>query len=636
MMKSYEAMAEGFRKYHSRSGNVAAHLLTTPLCLVATLSLLATHCGTDSVWVVSATYCVALFPFLPSKVYLLNTVATICLVLMACTPTIHLAFTTLGWAGVFAVGYVGQDLAHYFADEPTFQSSYISNSGGLYLLMEHTFFLLPLCIDATFYMSEPFTSWFVAHQEVCDTKLTSVEEQRCMATIRDFIRDSKPATSHTTHIWYSALTGNVKDAFDSLAGCKGISDMFENLFNSEWYNVEIITEMNEIYVASTNYKNNSDRVFFMKHVDGPYFVWPFCRVYRCMLALNPNRQITTEFPMARQEFTLSEGDVVGFDFNRELHVIKSQPTKNTDFRMAMKLHYVVYPKSFGWFGRLLGNLTAKYDVRARNLFVYTLVPKSIMQHAASWYVIVCTKLAALTCEFVGFNNAVYLIMLACLSYWLECYLLFLIGTSYMHYCIYIGTFYQRVGVSYGSFQRDVVLYKGLALCQLLYQYVRAFDFQDPDYVSLGLIVAGFTLSTMAASALGWDRTYFGAELGFCAPERINKFPYGPPGKSIPHPMIVGGITWLVGMHKLAAFRTAWPYLVPVHALFYITHCLQEEAGIHSGVHCQPYRGDLMHKNTDASRDVDVTWANKSGDFGAPFSAGLVLLSLLVPWGCLRL
>ena len=58
---------------------------------------------------------------------------------------------------------------------------------------------------------------------------------------------------------------------------------------------------------------------------------------------------------------LSDGDAVGFDYNREIHVISDLPTKNTDRRITLKLHYVVYPKCLWPLGKLLALLTTRYD-----------------------------------------------------------------------------------------------------------------------------------------------------------------------------------------------------------------------------------------------------------------------------------
>jgi hypothetical protein len=86
-----------------------------------------------------------------------------------------------------------------------------------------------------------------------------------------------------------------------------------------------------------------------------------------------------------------------------------------------------------------------------------------------------------------------------------------------------------------------------------------------------MIVVGTGLSAAAAHALGWGRTYFGVELGFDAPARITRFPYG----FVPHPMFVGSAIALVGLELSPALREAWPWLVPAHLGLYALHLAQE-------------------------------------------------------------
>ena len=92
---------------------------------------------------------------------------------------------------------------------------------------------------------------------------------------------------------------------------------------------------------------------------------------------------------------------------------------------------------------------------------------------------------------------------------------------------YISTYYVRKGIDFGSFKRDVLLFKSVALAQLFYSYffptTRAFEL---DCVSLAMIVSGYAVSVMATNAIGIDRTYFAAELGLVKPKWIEQFPYG--------------------------------------------------------------------------------------------------------------
>ena len=143
--------------------------------------------------------------------------------------------------------------------------------------------------------------------------------------------------------------------------------------------------------------------------------------------------------------------------------------------------------------------------------------------------------------------------------------------------MYIATYHQREGVAFGLFKRDALLYKSLALAQAGALYAARVELARPDWASLGVMGAGFALASLATEALGWDRTYFGWELGAIEGEFVTKFPYG----TIPHPMIVGGITGWAGFHMLAAFRADYPWLVPTHVAMYLIHCTQEHLAIYS-------------------------------------------------------
>jgi hypothetical protein len=45
------------------------------------------------------------------------------------------------------------------------------------LLLEHTYYLLPLCFDALFTLMESFATWIVAHDYVVRCKLTSAKDK---------------------------------------------------------------------------------------------------------------------------------------------------------------------------------------------------------------------------------------------------------------------------------------------------------------------------------------------------------------------------------------------------------------------------------------------------------------------------
>ena len=141
-------------------------------------------------------------------------------------------------------------------------------------------------------------------------------------------------------------------------------------------------------------------------------------------------------------------------------------------------------------------------------------------------------------------------------------------------------------MAYGVFKRDVLLYKTLAIGQLLVLYLSAVTkgftnmaaVSDIGLLDCAMVLGGYALSIYTTAQLGVDGTYFGIELGFVQADKhyVQKFPYG----VIPHPMILSQCVALLGLYRHAAFRAAWPYLVPAHVCFYLTHMVQEHFDIY--------------------------------------------------------
>ncbi|XP_075264781.1 uncharacterized protein LOC142356913 [Convolutriloba macropyga] len=448
----------------------------------------------------------------------------------------------------------------------------------------HTYYLLPLCLDAACH-SNVLSVWFVAHNDVLSCKLQSPEEQSAMQTISSWVISQSPSTEHTTHWWYelpgkpgtSPLPEQTYQAFKTIVESPTMREMFFARFPKCSYEVVPIPAMNEIYVASDKHNLNSDTVFYMEHVDGPWVLYPFCHVYRCMCAMNENKQIYTEFNNVPSRDLLSNGLVTGLDFNREVHRIANHPTDtNNGHRITLKNHYLVYPKILAPYGRLLAYLTSRYNFAARALFLNTIKTQSVMSKIGAFFVLAGTQTMFMTQQYLGFPNLVYVAACALIdAFVLPGRNFFLISTSFIHYCMYIANFYRRYGLCHGIFVRNVIFFKIVAISQLAVMYVRNFEF---DPISIALLVLGYGLSSAAAAAIGLDRTYFGSEMGIYKPKWISGFPYS---LGIPHPMIVGSITGLLGFYKLAGIREAFPWLVPVHVALYTTHCLQEHFEIHT-------------------------------------------------------
>jgi len=566
-------MAADFNAYHKNALNVALHLVTTPAGYAGVLAILAQQFGAQAAEGAAAVYALALFFSVPFKLWMAT-----CAFLAGITALVTRAGLDLGLPSsiaLIAFSYVGQDVSHFVTGEQTFQSTYMKNSGWMGQLLQHTFYLLPCVLGAIPHMDNSFLYWLVASDFVVYNKISTPASKAKLTFLDKWVKAQNPSKDNTTHWWYEDAPGKVnmlpeeaKEAFGYIANCEEMMDMFYKKFPKNLWKVEVIAGMNEVYVASEKHKSNSDTVFYMQHIDGPWYLMPFCGAYRCILAVNKNERICTKFPMIPVEHTLSDGECVGFDFNREIHYISNnEGTVNKEPRITLKLHYVIYPRCLWPLGKALAALTTGYDIAARRLFLNTIKPQGVFWEGMAAMVLIVTNLVFLAEKFIGYNNLVYVACAVCASAYVHDYA-FLVMTSYMHYLMYIATYAQKKDVSFGLFKRNVIFYKTLALLQLAYFYITNFEY---DPVSLAMIFVGYGISTSAAMAIGLDRTYFGVELGKYEPKWCSGFPYN----CIPHPMIVGAMTGLAGIHKMAGMRAAMPYLVPVHILLYALHMTQE-------------------------------------------------------------
>jgi len=437
------------------------------------------------------------------------------------------------------------------------------------------------------------TTLFPTANSACDSNLGSlsrggalkVHESRKadLASIRAWTMAQDPSPHTSSHWWYTDLTGEAREAFDRCVHSSQINDMFRSLFGQQHYCLDALEGMNEVYVtgpAREEEASNSDHVFYTRHVDGPMGLVPFVSVYRCLVGLDRNYLITTHCPLANVNMNVVEGDVLAFDFNREVHYISRDESKKSisdDFRVTLKVHYCVYPRVLAPLGWLFGLMNTAYNMSFRALFLKTINPSSYYEHFLAWNVNFNTVLFDCIETYIGQRNLIYIFFVLALWRATGVYEVFFALTSFVHYFRYISTFYVRRGIDFGSFKRDVLLFKTIALAQLFYHYF--FPQTVPfvfDAVSVGMIVCGYAISVAATSAIGVDRTYFAAELGLVEPKWINQFPYG----YIPHPMIVSQVFALLGLYKAAHFRAEWPYVVPMHVMLYLVHMLQEHFDVY--------------------------------------------------------
>ncbi len=127
--------------------------------------------------------------------------------------------------------------------------------------------------------------------------------------------------------------------------------------------------------------------------------------------------------------------------------------------------------------------------------------------------------------------------------------------SFWHYYLY-WLAYSFGAVAPGEFRRDAVTWKTVALVTLACVYFAA----PLNLLSLSVVAAGFLLNSLAARALGADRTYYGYELSDLPPAKITAFPYS----WIAHPMLVGNMSAFGGTLLNADFRRQWWPLAVSH------------------------------------------------------------------------
>eukprot|EP00958_Prasinococcus_capsulatus_P002092 scaffold188_cov429-Prasinococcus_capsulatus_cf.AAC.21 len=482
-------MAVEFRKYHSNSLNVAIHLFTTPTAVLGVSLLACKYFGADVAAGLTVAYAGALLPFLSFPVWI-ATAAILAAILFASTTAVFSAVGVYGCLLMVAFGYFGQDLAHWLTSEKTYQSTYQKESNFLSTLAEHTFFLLPLVLDAIPHMKQSFLSWLVPHDYVVHTDLVG-DPVEALQVIRRWVFSMDLPKDRTRHEWYKKLPQGPKTAFDNVASATQMMDMLATRFPKDLYDVEVLHGMNEVYVSCETHNYNSDTVFYMDHVDGPYEVYPFCFVYRTLVAVNKNNLIRTVFPHSNfsKTLTLEDGKagVISFDFNREMHRIEHKPgASNEEQRVVLKIHYLISPKSLtSWYGHGLGYLTVKYNETFRFLFNSTIAPKGLFWRFMATQVIAWTWIFNSIESLIGMNNFVYYLLAGVAALALRSYSVFLVLTSYLHYLMYISTYYHREKVSFGQFKRNAVVYKTVSVVQILSLYAyNMYKTQTVDYMSL--------------------------------------------------------------------------------------------------------------------------------------------------------
>ena len=209
------------------------------------------------------------------------------------------------------------------------------------------------------------------------------------------------------HWWRSSLPPKIQVSFDSITQNVKITEMYHSLFRPNVYTVEELTEMNELYITGEERANenmNSDHVFYTPHLDGPFYFLPFTSVYRSIIGVNDNNNIITYFPVSKTRTRVETGDVLAFDFNREIHYIYNQHKQSDAPRITIKAHYCIYPKYIKWLGKQMCALNVHYNRLFRLLFLKTIAPTNGLELLFGKLVVFGTNVYVYTEMWIGYNN----------------------------------------------------------------------------------------------------------------------------------------------------------------------------------------------------------------------------------------
>ena len=328
--------------------------------------------------------------------------------------------------------------------------------------------------------------WKYQKSRVYNCKLNNADDSYILNYIRNWVINQEPSVKTSTHWWYKDLPPNIKDLFYDVTKNRKIIEMFKKSLGSD-YSIDILHDMNEIYVSppsnnNKNFvKNASDNIFYTRHIDGPFYYIPFASCYRVIVGLDDNKDIMTVFNIIPETYIIKTGDVVAFDFHRECHYITPIIRNNiygdihgihgNKYRVILKIHYCVYPRWAMVFGFILSKLSIMYNKLFRDLFLFTIAPKSSCKKYIANVMILSTKVYHDIEYYIGNNNIQYLIYLYYLSLNTH-HSVFLYGSSFVHYLKWFDTLYYYNGEINNLFKRDYYFYKFLYMLQFTHMFLK--------------------------------------------------------------------------------------------------------------------------------------------------------------------
>lgn len=327
--------------------------------------------------------------------------------------------------------FILQEFSHFITNERTMVSLYFTFSKDfLYKYIIHSYFLLPFIIK---HNNHKYFQNLFLNNNIIYFKLSS-DLNKYIYQLQESITFYKPSTKYTTHIWYTDLYFKYKNDFIQIIKHKSLFDNLYSYYDKNIYNIENIIQMDEYYVSSYNSKYSSDNVFYLDHIDGPFGLLPGIIINRSIIAITPNEFINTNFPIEKKIYTLTTGECVSFDFNRCIHYIDKNINKITsDFRIVLKVHFLIYPKKLKYYAYFYKYLTIYYDKIARNLFLYTIQPNTISTNFITSIILFITNKYYYIEKYIGFNNISYTFIILLLSYIFNNFIIYIFYIFLMYF-----------------------------------------------------------------------------------------------------------------------------------------------------------------------------------------------------------
>lgn len=391
----------------------------------------------------------------------------------------------------------------------------------------------------------------------------------------------------TLHEYEYDLPEDLKIAFSNIKNNKKILDKINELYPN--HDIINANRMNELYVSCVS-STGSDKVFVTKHVDGPYYLFPGCNLLRVLFVIDGNKNIYTIFPEDNKEICLGKCEMLGFDYNREIHYIeKRNDVDDNTIRIVLKIHYVVVPKYMSFLSNSCKLCNERYNEVARNNFNKSKTPDSLIEKLLSILINSTTKVYSLFLENLGWEN-LFIILI-----WYKFMKNDLRGSS-LYFCqiyffiYYFAWIFRKVKLDH--FMRDAVIFKNISWIIILKLYFE----EKTDNTSLIISTIGLIIAYTAYLSLGKKVTFFQKELTNVETKLVlDKFPYN---LGIKSPMIIGNIIFLFGLLVNNDFRRSSKNLIAFQICGYLVQMFLEDNDIHLESDYKKIKNEfsLYHKN----------------------------------------